>query len=289
MRILKISQRITERNSIALEKYLLEVSKIGTISAEKEVQLIKSYRSGDKKALEKLVKANLRFVISVAKTYQHQGLGLEDLISEGNIGLIKALERYDETKGFKLISYAVWWIRQAILLALAENARMIRMPLNKLRKCIGIKKDIERFVQENLREPEYHEIEDLLPAKLREEEFMSGLNFKHVSLNEPLNFNSQDSEITYEHLLKTDESNKADFGINQKSKLNLLNSVINKLNEREQTILKASFGIGFGCPMNLEDIGELCGLTRERVRQLREKALQRLRSQNNLEILSQCI
>jgi RNA polymerase primary sigma factor len=289
MRILKINQRITERNSVALEKYLLEVSRIGAISAEKEVQLIKSYRSGDKKALEKLVKANLRFVISVAKAYQFQGLGLEDLINEGNIGLLKALERFDETKGFKFISYAVWWIRQSILQALTEHARLVRMPQNKLSKCISIKKDIERFVQENYREPEYHEIEDLLPAKLREEEFMSGLNFKHISLNESLNFNAQDSEITYEHILKTDESNKADFSINQKSKLNLLNSVINKLNQREQTILKASFGIGFGYPMNLEEIGELCGLTRERVRQLREKALQRLRSQNNLELLRQCV
>jgi RNA polymerase primary sigma factor len=289
MRILKINQRITERNSIALEKYLLEVSKFGTISADKEVQLIYAYRSGDKKALEKLIKANLRFVISVAKTYQSQGLGLEDLINEGNIGLIKALERYDETKGFKFISYAVWWIRQSILLALAENARLVRLPQNKLSKCLAVKKDIERFVQENYREPEYHEIEDLLPIKLREEEFLSGQNFKHISLHEPLNFNSEDSDITYENILKTDESNKADFRINQKSKLNLLNSVINKLNQREQTILKASFGIGFGCPMNLEDIGELCGLTRERVRQLREKALQRLRSENNLELLSQCV
>ena len=290
MRVFKIKSSITDRSSISLEKYFSEVSRIGTLSADKEVNLIQDYRSGDAKAHEIIIKSNLRFVISVAKGYQNQGLSLEDLINEGNLGLLKAIERYDESKGFKFISYAVWWIRQSILQALGEHARLVRIPQNKVNRCIKLKNTIERFEQENCRAPQISELEDLLCINAKEMQIIEIHNSKLLSLSESIDGQPEaDGSITYENLLKTDESLESDYLVDAKSKNKLLQSVLNKLNSREQTILKASFGIGYTGPLNLEEIGEICGLTRERVRQLREKALERLRSAANKELLSLCL
>jgi len=290
MRVFKIKSSITDRSSISLEKYFSEVSRIGTLSPDKEVNLIQNYRSGDAKAHEILIKSNLRFVISVAKGYQNQGLSLEDLINEGNLGLLKAIERFDESKGFKFISYAVWWIRQSILQALGEHARMVRIPQQKVNRSIKVKNTIERFEQENYREPQISELEDLLCINAKEMQIIEIHNSKLLSLSESIDGqNDADSSITYENLLKTDESLESDYLVDEKSKNKLLQSVLNKLNSREQTILKASFGIGYTSPLNLEEIGEICGLTRERVRQLREKALERLRSAANKELLGLCL
>ena len=290
MRVFKIKSSITDRSSISLEKYFSEVSRIGTLSPDKEVNLIQNYRSGDAKAYEILIKSNLRFVISVAKGYQNQGLSLEDLINEGNLGLLKAIERFDESKGFKFISYAVWWIRQSILQALGEHARMVRIPQQKVNRSIKVKNTIERFEQENYREPQISELEDLLSIDAKEMQIIEIHNSKLLSLSESIDGqNDADSSITYENLLKTDESLESDYLVDEKSKNKLLQSVLNKLNSREQTILKASFGIGYTSPLNLEEIGEICGLTRERVRQLREKALERLRSAANKELLGLCL
>ena len=290
MRVFKIKSSITDRSSISLEKYFNEVSRIASLSADKEVNLIQDYRSGDAKAYDILIKSNLRFVISVAKTYQNQGLCLEDLINEGNLGLIKAIERFDESKGFKFISYAVWWIRQSILQSLAEHARLIRIPQNKVCRSIKIKNTVERFEQENCREPQYSELEDLLSVNDNEMHLITMLQSRALSLSESIDGQSEeDVSVTYESLLKTDESYESDCCIDKNRKNNLLQAVLNKLSSREQKILKAYYGIGYAGPLNLEEIGKICGLTRERVRQLREKALDRLRSAANKELLSLCL
>ena len=290
MRVIKIKKSITDRSSLSLEKYFTEVSRISILSSEHELFYIKAYRNGDKKAFEILAKSNLRFVISVAKAYQYQGLNLEDLINEGNIGLIKAIERYDETKGFKFISYAVWWIRQSITQALRDHARMVRMPQSKILQSKQIKKVYDQFEQENCREPEYFEVEDLLSINEREVQFLQSQHYKHISLSEPVNgFVGQDNGITLEQKLESDESCKADFLVDENNMAKLLSAALNILDSREQTILKASFVIGYTGPLKLEEIGALCGLTRERVRQLREKAIQRLRSVAVKRMLRQCL
>jgi RNA polymerase primary sigma factor len=282
MRLIKIAPRITERQSISLEKYLTEVGKINLLSVDQEAELIKQYRFGDKNALNTVARANLRFVISVAKKYQQQGLSLEDLINEGNLGLIKAIQRFDETKGFKFISYAVWWIRQSIMQALAENARMVRIPSNKLNYQSKVHSAVLKFLQENEREPDMNEISDLLHLNSQEMEIIRTNPLRHLSISEPLSSGEfSDDNICMEDLLHADRDFIPENIFNEKEKHKELYAVIDRLSEREQIILKAYFGIGGNSPMKLEDIGERCGLTRERVRQIKENALQRLRSESN--------
>ena len=273
MRQLKITKSITNRESASLDKYLQEIGREELVSPEEEVELAQRIRKGDQKALEKLTKANLRFVVSVAKQYQNQGLSLPDLINEGNLGLIKAAEKFDETRGFKFISYAVWWIRQSILQALAEQGRVVRLPLNRIGELSKIRKAMATFEQENHRRPSVDELAMILdvPAeKISEALQASG---QHASLDEPL---AEDGSTTMADKLSYDDAPGTDSGLNQESLSRDMARVLQQLPEREREILMMVFGIG-SQELTMEEIGAKFNLSRERVRQIKEKAISTLR------------
>ncbi len=281
MRQLKITKSITNRESASLDKYLQEIGKEELITVEEEVILAQRIKKGDQRALEKLTRANLRFVVSVAKQYQNQGLSLPDLINEGNLGLIKAAEKFDETRGFKFISYAVWWIRQSILQALAEQARIVRLPLNQVGSLNKINKAFARFEQENERRPspeELAEVLDLPAEKVADTLRVSG---RHISVDAPF-VEGEDNSLL--DVLINDDSPIADRTLINESLATEVERALSTLTERERDIIKLFFGIT--CQeMTLEEIGEKFGLTRERVRQIKEKAIRRLRHSSKSKLL----
>lgn len=273
MRQLKITKSITNRESASLDKYLQEIGKEDLITVEEEVELAQRIKKGDQEALEKLTKANLRFVVSVAKQYQNQGLSLPDLINEGNLGLIKAAEKFDETRGFKFISYAVWWIRQSILQALAEQSRIVRLPLNQVGSLNKINKAFARFEQENERTPSPEELANVLDLPKEKVSDTLRVSGRHVSVDAP--FSDGENNNLLDVLVNTDSPN-ADRGLINESLSTEVERALATLTDRERDIIRYFFGIG--CPeMTLEEIGEKFGLTRERVRQIKEKAIRRLR------------
>ena len=281
MRQLKITKSITNRESASLDKYLQEIGKEELITVEEEVELAQRIKKGDQRALEKLTKANLRFVVSVAKQYQNQGLSLPDLINEGNLGLIKAAEKFDETRGFKFISYAVWWIRQSILQALAEQSRIVRLPLNQVGSLNKINKAYSRFEQENERKPSAEELSgvlDLPAEKISDTLRVSG---RHISVDAPFVEGEANSLLD---VLPNDDSPNADHSLINESLSREIDRALATLTEREQDIIKLFFGIGCS-EMTLEEIGEKFGLTRERVRQIKEKAIRRLRHTSRSKLL----
>lgn len=273
MRQLKISKSITNRESASLEKYLQEIGHQDLLTADEEVELAQQIKKGDRKALERLTKANLRFVVSVAKQYQNKGLSLPDLINEGNLGLIKAAERYDETRGFKFISYAVWWIRQSILQAIAEQSRIVRLPLNQVGSVNRIARELNKFEQENERKPSVEEMADRID--LPEEKIAEAMkiNTHHVSMDAPFSEGEDNSLLDF---LPNTDSPSTDNVLDQESLRTEIGRVLDVLNDREQKVIKAFFGIGMQ-EMTLEEIGDKYNLTRERVRQIKEKAIRRLR------------
>ena len=273
MRQLKISKSITNRESASLEKYLQEIGHQDLLTADEEVELAQQIKKGDRKALERLTKANLRFVVSVAKQYQNKGLSLPDLINEGNLGLIKAAERYDETRGFKFISYAVWWIRQSILQAIAEQSRIVRLPLNQVGSVNRIARELNKFEQENERKPSVEEMADRID--LPEEKIAEAMkiNTHHVSMDAPFADGEDNSLLDF---LPNTDSPSTDNVLDQESLRTEIGRVLDVLNDREQKVIKAFCGIGMQ-EMTLEEIGDKYNLTRERVRQIKEKAIRRLR------------
>ncbi len=281
MRQLKITKSITNRESASLDKYLQEIGKEELITVEEEVELAQRIKKGDQAALEKLTRANLRFVVSVAKQYQNQGLSLPDLINEGNLGLIKAAEKFDETRGFKFISYAVWWIRQSILQALAEQSRIVRLPLNQVGSLNKINKAFSKFEQENERKPSPEELAESLelPAdKVADTLRVSG---RHVSVDAPF-VDGEDNSLL--DVLVNNDSPNADRSLIMESLAREIHRALATLTERESDIIRLFFGIG--CQeMTLEEIGERFGLTRERVRQIKEKAIRRLRHTSRSKLL----
>jgi RNA polymerase primary sigma factor len=283
MRQLKISKSITNRESQSLEKYLQEIGKVELITPEEEVKLAIRIKQGDMKALDRLTKANLRFVVSVAKQYQNQGLSLPDLINEGNLGLIKAAQRFDETRGFKFISYAVWWIRQSILQALAEQSRIVRLPLNKVGLTNRINKAYQQLEQEFEREPSAEELADLLELDTEEVAATLGMSARHVSMDSPIS-EGEDSTLVDVMMNPNAESADEDIANRQSLKLEIERS-LNTLTERQQEVLRYFFGIGIDHPMSLEDIGDRFCLTRERVRQIKDKAINRLKNASRSNLL----
>jgi RNA polymerase primary sigma factor len=276
MRQLKISQSITNRESQSLEKYLTEISKVDMISPEEEAKLANAIRHGCQKSLDKLTKANLRFVVSVAKQYQNQGLSLPDLINEGNVGLIKAAQRFDETKGFKFISYAVWWIRQSILQALAEQSRIVRLPLNKVGLTSKINKAALQLEQEFEREPSAQEIADILQMDIAEVTATMNVNVRHVSMDAPMG--SDGDDICLADILNNPNALGTDDEVENKQSLRTeIQRYLCSLTQRQKEVVCAFFGIGCTESMSLEDIGLQYGLTRERVRQIKDKALIKLK------------
>ena len=281
MRQLKITRSITNRESEALEKYLSEIGREELLSSDEEVELAQRIRKGDQQALERLTKANLRFVVSVAKQYQNQGLALPDLINEGNLGLIKAAEKFDETRGFKFISYAVWWIRQSILQAIAEQSRIVRLPLNQVGSMNKINQMLSKFEQENERRPSVDEISeriDLPEDKVDEAMLIGG---RHVSVDAPF-IDGEDNSLL--DVLVNNDAPMADRELVMESLRAEIESALKILNERERNIVTAFYGIGQP-EMTLEEIGSKFGLTRERVRQIKEKAIRRLRNNTKNKIL----
>ena len=281
MRQLKIATQITNRDSQAVEKYLQEISKIPMITPEEETTLAQRIKMGDQRALDKLVQANLRFVVSVAKQYQHQGLSLSDLINEGNLGLIKAAQRFDETKGFKFISYAVWWIRQSILQAIAEQSRIVRLPLNQVGSLSKISKAFSKLEQEYEREPSPEELADMLETTVDKISDTLSNSGRHVSMDAPF---VQGEENTLLDVLENQEPNTDSILINESLSEEIKRS-LSTLTEREREIIVLFFGLGTNHPLSLEEIGEKFNLTRERVRQIKDKALQRLRHTSRSKIL----
>jgi RNA polymerase primary sigma factor len=276
MRQLKITKSITNRESQSLEKYLQEIGKVELISPEEEVQLAIKIKSGDQKALDKLTKANLRFVVSVAKQYQNQGLTLPDLINEGNLGLIKAAQRFDETRGFKFISYAVWWIRQSILQALAEQSRIVRLPLNKVGLTNRISKAYQQLEQEFEREPSAEELADLLEIGRDEVTATLNMSTRHLSMDSPF---AEGEESTLIDVLINPNASRADENLEYYESLRQeVGRSLEALTERQKDVLCYFYGIGIENPLSLEDIGEKFHLTRERVRQIKDKAICKLRS-----------
>ena len=281
MRQLKITKSITNRESASLDKYLQEIGKEELLSIDEEVELAQRIRKGDRKALERLTTANLRFVVSVAKQYQNQGLSLSDLINEGNVGLIKAAEKFDETRGFKFISYAVWWIRQSILQAIAEQSRIVRLPLNQVGSVNKITRALNEFEQENERRPNTGEIAER--TDIPEEKIDEALkaNGRHISVDAPF-IDGEDNSLL--DIMVNDNSPMADRELVRESLNAEINAALQILNERERNIITAFFGIGQP-EMTLEEIGTKYGLTRERVRQIKEKAIRRLRSNTKNKML----
>lgn len=273
MRQLKITKSITNRGEFSLERYLQEIGRVEMLSADEEVQLSQRIKQGDQAALEKLVKANLRFVVSVAKQYQNQGLSLADLINEGNVGLIKAAEKFDETRGFKFISYAVWWIRQCIMQAIAEQGRIVRLPLNQVGTVNKINRALSKFEQENERFPSINEIADRTDLSEEKIEDVMKINRRQVSMDAPLSDGSEGTLLDY---MPNTSTPTADDSLVQESLKEEISFALNSLSERERNVLKDYFGID--CPdCTLEEIGEKYGMTRERARQIKEKALRKLR------------
>ena len=283
MRQLKITKSITNRESQSLEKYLQEIGKVDLLTPEEEVDLAKRIKQGDQIALEKLTKANLRFVVSVAKQYQNQGLSLSDLINEGNLGLIKAAQRFDETRGFKFISYAVWWIRQSILQALAEQSRIVRLPLNKVGSLNKINKAFSELEQEYEREPSSDELAEMLEIPTEEVETTLGVAARHVSMDAPF-VEGEDNSLL--DVLENGTTPGTDTALEYKESLRKeIDRSLSTLTDRQCDVIKLYFGIGVEHPMSLEDIGEKFGLTRERVRQIKDKAINKLRNTSRSKLL----
>ena len=283
MRQLKITKSITNRESQSLEKYLQEIGKVELISPEEEVRLARRIKQGDQSALDKLTKANLRFVVSVAKQYQNQGLSLPDLINEGNLGLIKAAQRFDETRGFKFISYAVWWIRQSILQALAEQSRIVRLPLNKVGLTNKIQKAFSQLEQEFEREPSPEELAELLELETEEVSATLGIAARHVSMDTPL---SEGEDNTLVDVLENPNAEYANTNIEHRESLKLeIERSMKMLTERQKEVICYFFGLGVDHPMSLEDIGDKFNLTRERVRQIKDKAITKLRTNSRSKAL----
>ena len=281
MRQLKITKSITNRESASLDKYLQEIGKEDLITVEEEVELAQRIKKGDQVALERLTRANLRFVVSVAKQYQNQGLSLPDLINEGNLGLIKAAEKFDETRGFKFISYAVWWIRQSILQALAEQSRIVRLPLNQVGSLNKINKAYSKFEQEYERTPSPEELADTLELPKEKVSDTLKVSGRHVSVDAPFSDGEDNSLLD---VLINSDSPKADTNLMKESLSREIERSLSTLTERERDIIKLFFGIGVQ-EMTLEEIGERFGLTRERVRQIKEKAIRRLRHSSRSKLL----
>ena len=283
MRQLKISNKITSRESIALEKYLTDIGKIDLLTPEDEAMLAARIREGDQLALERLTKANLRFVVSVAKQYQNQGLSLSDLINEGNVGLIKAAKRFDETRGFKFISYAVWWIRQSIMQAIVEYSRLVRMPNNKSAGYTKVTQAIASFQQEFERDPEPEELAELLGISVADVERAMRGRMRHLSFDAPVA--GDDSDITMLDTLPNDEDSNPDLKVMGESLSKEVVANLNLLAPRERAVLAAYFGLDGEEQLNLEEIGDRFDLTRERVRQIKERAIRRLRRSRNKNLL----
>jgi RNA polymerase primary sigma factor len=282
MRQLKITKQVTNRETASLDKYLQEIGKVELITADEEVSLAQRIKQGDQTALEKLTKANLRFVVSVSKQYQNQGLSLPDLINEGNLGLIKAAQRFDETRGFKFISYAVWWIRQSILQALAEQSRIVRLPLNKIGSINKINKAYAQLEQQYEREPNADEIATLLEISENEVKESLKNSGRHVSMDAPL---VQDEDNTMYDVLKSEENSTPDTGLLYESLRKEIERAVSTLTQREADVIRLYFGLNGSHPMTLEEIGEKFDLTRERVRQIKEKAIRRLKHTSRSKIL----
>ena len=281
MRQLKINKSITNRESASLDKYLQEIGREELVSVEEEVELAQRIKKGDRKAREKLTRANLRFVVSVAKQYQNQGLSLPDLINEGNVGLIKAAEKFDETRGFKFISYAVWWIRQSILQAIAEQSRIVRLPLNQVGSVNKINKVLNKFEQENERKPSLEEISEKVDLPEDKIDDALKINSRHVSVDAPFSDGDDNSLLD---VLVNNDSPMADRSLVLESLRAEINTALQSLNERERNVIEAFFGINQQ-EMTLDEIGTKYGLTRERVRQIKEKAIRRLRNSTKNKIL----
>ena len=282
MRQLKITKQVTNRETASLDKYLQEIGKVDLITADQEVELAQRIKAGDQDALEKLTKANLRFVVSVAKQYQNQGLTLPDLINEGNLGLIKAAKRFDETRGFKFISYAVWWIRQSILQALAEQSRIVRLPLNKIGSINKINKMYAFLEQENERPPSAEEIAKKLDMTISDVKESMKNSGRHVSMDAPL-IEGEDSNL-YDVLNTGDSPNPDRVLMHDSLKIEIIRA-LDTLTPREADVVQLYFGLGDAHPMTLEEIGETFDLTRERVRQIKEKAIRRLKHTSRSKIL----
>lgn len=283
MRQLKISKSITNRQTISLDRYLQEIGKVELITAEEEVELAQRIKQGDTRALEKLTKANLRFVVSVSKQYQNQGLSLPDLINEGNLGLIKAAQRFDETRGFKFISYAVWWIRQSILQALAEQSRIVRLPLNKIGTINKVRKTFNELEQKFEREPQDHEIAEIMDLSLLEVKTSMKNNKRHVSMDAPIS-NDEDSSNMYEVMFNEDMPDP-DKDLIHESLSNEIESTLTSLPAREAEVIRMFFGLSGRRAYSLEEIGDYFELTRERVRQIKEKAVRRLKVSSKCRVL----
>ena len=282
MRQLKITKQVTNRDTPSLDKYLQEIGKVELISPEEEVFLARRIKSGDSDALSKLVNANLRFVVSVAKQYQNQGMSLPDLINEGNLGLMKAAQRFDETRGFKFISYAVWWIRQAILQSLAEQARIVRLPVNKIGSMNRINRAFSRLEQEFEREPSSQEIADILEMASEEVKESLKTNGRTVSMDAPIS--SEEDNNMYD-VMQSNDTPSPDKNLINESLAYEIERALSTLSPREAKVLKLYFGISMKHPFTLEEIGEELGLTRERVRQIKEKAIKRIQYTTRCRIL----
>ena len=282
MRQLKITKQVTNRDTPSLDKYLQEIGRVDLISPEEEVSLARKIRYGDSDALRKLVKANLRFVVSVAKQYQNQGMSLPDLINEGNLGLMKAAQRFDETRGFKFISYAVWWIRQAILQSLAEQARIVRLPVNKIGSINRINRAFSRLEQEYEREPSSHEIAEMLEMFPEDVKDALKTNGRTVSMDAPIS--SEEDNNMYD-VLQSNDTPSPDRNLINESLAYEIERALNTLSSRESKVLKLYFGLGMKHPFTLEEIGEELNLTRERVRQIKEKAIKRIQFTTRCKIL----
>lgn len=283
MRQLKITKSITNRESASLDKYLQEIGKYDLISVEEEVELAQRIKKGDEVAIQKLTRANLRFVVSVAKQYQNQGLSLPDLINEGNMGLIKAAEKFDETRGFKFISYAVWWIRQSIMQAINEQSRIVRLPLNQVSSLSKYKKAIAEFQQEHQRKPSTSELAKILGVPKKKVATTMKVSGRHVSVDAPF---AEGEDGSLLDVIEDGDAPIADNTLIDESLATEIDRALSTLTERERVIIKNSFGIGAE-EISLEEIGEKFNLTRERVRQIREKAIKRLRTTNRSNLLKQ--
>ena len=283
MRQLKITKSITNRESASLDKYLQEIGREELITAEEEVILAKKIQDGDERSLEKLTRANLRFVVSVAKQYQNQGLSLPDLINEGNLGLIKAAKRFDPTRGFKFIAYAVWWIRQSILQALAEQSRIVRLPLNQVGSLNKLNKTFSRLEQEYEREPLPEELSEILDLPMDKVKDTMQLSGKHVSVDAP--FANGDDNNSLLDVLVNHDSPRADSMLIKESLKREIERSLSTLSEREKEVIKLFFGLDVPHPLTLEEIGAKFDLTRERVRQIKEKAIRRLRHTSRSKLL----
>jgi RNA polymerase primary sigma factor len=284
MRQLKITKQVTNRETASLDKYLQEIGRVDLITAEEEVELARRIKQGDQVALEKLTKANLRFVVSVSKQYQNQGLSLPDLINEGNLGLIKAAQRFDETRGFKFISYAVWWMRQSILQALAEQSRIVRLPLNKIGSINKINKAFARLEQEFERPPTAAELAETLDMTLDEVKQSMKNAGRHVSMDAPLK-DGDDSSSTMYDVMRTSDTPSPDTDLMNESLRKEIERSLRTLTPREGDVVRLYFGLNGEHPMTLEEIGERFDLTRERVRQIKEKAIRRLKHTSRSRIL----